>query len=122
MEKSAGVLLHITSLYDQYGCETFGSHAYHFIDLLKKSGFVYWQILLFSIADNDNSPYTSLKKHTCLTSVYGLDDVHKYYAKVMNDDLKDVETYKYDFMQSDNMYDDLTSIGYKISFIDDKTN
>ena len=25
------------------------------------------------------------------------------------------KTYKYDFMQSDNMYDDLESIGYKIS-------
>ena len=60
-----------------------------------------------------------LKKHSCLTSVYGLDDVHKYYAKVMNKDLKDVETYIYDFMQSDNMYDDLASIGFKISKIDE---
>ena len=60
MKRSAGVLLHITSLYDQYGCGTFGSNAYHFVDLLKEAGFTYWQILPFSIADSDNSPYSSL--------------------------------------------------------------
>ena len=37
MKRSAGILLHITSLYDQYGCGTFGSNAYHFVDLLKEA-------------------------------------------------------------------------------------
>jgi 4-alpha-glucanotransferase len=45
LNRSAGVLLHITSLPGKSGIGTFGEESYNFIDLLKKSGQSYWQIL-----------------------------------------------------------------------------
>ena len=59
MERSAGVLLHITSLYNKYGCGSLGDEAYNFLDTIKKMGFKYWQILPFNIPDEYNCPYDS---------------------------------------------------------------
>lgn len=59
MKRASGVLFHISSLYGEYGCGTFGKGAYEFIDFLKKCGFSYWQVLPFGITDKYNSPYMS---------------------------------------------------------------
>ncbi|MBQ9081628.1 MAG: 4-alpha-glucanotransferase, partial [Clostridia bacterium] len=43
--RSAGVLLHISSLPGKYGIGSLGKAAYDFVDFLKKSGAKYWQLL-----------------------------------------------------------------------------
>lgn len=45
LERSSGILLHITSLPGPEGCGTLGDEAYRFADFLKSSGMTYWQIL-----------------------------------------------------------------------------
>ncbi len=59
MKRSSGVLLHISSLWGDYGCGSFGKEAKLFVDFLKEGGFSYWQVLPFSIPDDVNSPYQS---------------------------------------------------------------
>ena len=44
-ERSAGVLLHITSLPGNLGIGTLGKEAMEFADLLVSAGQSYWQIL-----------------------------------------------------------------------------
>lgn len=45
IERSCGVLLHITSLPGKFGIGTLGQEAFHFADMLHKAGQQYWQIL-----------------------------------------------------------------------------
>ncbi|MBE6717960.1 MAG: 4-alpha-glucanotransferase [Ruminococcaceae bacterium] len=59
MNRKSGILMHISSLYNNYSCGNFGKSAYEFIDFLKKCGFTYWQVLPFCITDEHNSPYMS---------------------------------------------------------------
>ncbi len=58
-KRSSGVLLPIFSLPGKYGCGDFGKGAYDFIDLIKRCGFHYWQVLPFTRTDECNSPYKS---------------------------------------------------------------
>ena len=51
--------MHISSLYGEYGCGSFGKEATEFIDFLKDCGFSYWQVLPFCMVDECNSPYKS---------------------------------------------------------------
>ncbi|MEG1819536.1 MAG: 4-alpha-glucanotransferase [Oscillospiraceae bacterium] len=57
--RSAGVLMHITSLPSNYGIGTLGQEAYNFIDFLKKAGQTYWQILPICPTSFGDSPYQS---------------------------------------------------------------
>ena len=59
MTRASGVLMHVTSLpgSDSIGC--FGKEARDFIDFLSDSGFTWWQVLPFCMADECNSPYKS---------------------------------------------------------------
>ncbi len=45
INRSSGILLHITSLPGKYGIGTLGQEAYDFVDFLSESGQTYWQIL-----------------------------------------------------------------------------
>lgn len=58
-KRKSGVLMHISSLYDDYGIGTFGRCAYDFADFLKKSGQSLWQILPINPIGKGNSPYSS---------------------------------------------------------------
>jgi 4-alpha-glucanotransferase len=62
LERSCGVLLHITSLPGKYGTGTLGDEAYEFIDLLADNGISYWQILPTGPVSDSMcySPYSSL--------------------------------------------------------------
>jgi len=62
IERSWGVLLHITSLPGKYGIGTLGDEAYEFIDLLSENGVSYWQILPTGpVSDSMKySPYSAL--------------------------------------------------------------
>lgn len=51
--------MHISSLWGDYSCGSFGNSAKEFIDFLKACGFSYWQVLPFGLVDECNSPYKS---------------------------------------------------------------
>ena len=43
MNRSSGVLMHVSSLYGDYSVGSFGKEALEFIDFLSEGGFSYWQ-------------------------------------------------------------------------------
>lgn len=57
--RSAGILLHITSLPSRFGIGTMGKEAFNFIDFLKRSHQSSWQILPVNPTGFGNSPYQS---------------------------------------------------------------
>lgn len=59
MKRASGVLMHISSLWGEYSCGSFGKSAREFIDFLQDSGFSYWQTLPLGLTDEWNSPYKS---------------------------------------------------------------
>ena len=59
MERKSGVLMHVSSLWGEYSCGSFGSGAREFADFLESAGFSYWQVLPFGLVDECNSPYKS---------------------------------------------------------------
>lgn len=59
MERSSGILMHISSLPSKYGIGTFGKEAFEFVDFLKKGGQKYWQILPLGQTSYGDSPYQS---------------------------------------------------------------
>lgn len=58
-KRAAGVLAPIFALPSGYSSGNFGPCAYTFVDLLKESGFSYWQVLPFTVTDTFHSPYAS---------------------------------------------------------------
>ena len=59
-ERSAGVLLHVSSLPGKYGIGTMGKEARAFVDFLSEAGFRYWQVLPLVQTDFGDSPYQSV--------------------------------------------------------------
>ena len=59
-ERSAGILLHPSSLPSDQGIGVLGSSAYGFIDFLSEAGVKYWQILPLGPTGFGDSPYSSL--------------------------------------------------------------
>ena len=59
MERKSGVLMHVSSLWGEYGSGDFGAPAREFIDFLSECGFSYWQVLPFCLPDECHSPYKS---------------------------------------------------------------
>lgn len=59
--RSAGILIHITSLPGEYGCGDMGPNAFRFVDFLHESGQQIWQLLPLSptSASMGYSPYSS---------------------------------------------------------------
>ena len=57
--RGSGVLMHVSSLWGDYSCGSFGDEARSFVDFLKESGFTYWQTLPFCLPDGVGSPYSS---------------------------------------------------------------
>ena len=57
MNRSSGILLHITSLPSPYGVGNLGKAAFDFVDFLKKAGQSYWQILPICPPGYGDSPY-----------------------------------------------------------------
>lgn len=51
--------MHISTLYGDYSCGSFGKEAREFIDFLSDTGFSIWQVLPFGTSDECNSPYKS---------------------------------------------------------------
>lgn len=59
MDRKSGVLMHVSTLWGEYSCGSFGKSAMEFVDFLADCGFTYWQVLPFCPADEYNSPYKS---------------------------------------------------------------
>ena len=57
--RTAGVLLHLTSLPGPFGCGVMGEEARAFVLQLQRMGFHYWQVLPLCPADETGSPYCS---------------------------------------------------------------
>lgn len=60
IERSAGVLCHISSLSGKYGIGSLGKEAHAFARMLKKRGFRYWQMLPLVQTGFGDSPYQSV--------------------------------------------------------------
>ncbi len=63
MERSAGILLSVSSLPSRYGIGCFSKSAYDFIDFLKEAGQRYWQILPLGPTGYGDSPYQSFSTY-----------------------------------------------------------
>ena len=59
LERSSGVLLHLSSLPNKYGVGTLGKDAYEFVDFLAETKQRLWQILPIGPTGYGNSPYQS---------------------------------------------------------------
>ncbi len=59
MERSSGILLHISSLPSRYGIGTLGREARRFADFLHAAGQKYWQLLPLGPTSYGDSPYQS---------------------------------------------------------------
>ncbi|MFV0553561.1 MAG: 4-alpha-glucanotransferase [Mangrovibacterium sp.] len=57
--RSSGLLMHISSLPNQYGIGTLGDEAYRFVDFLAETKQRFWQILPVGPTGFGNSPYQS---------------------------------------------------------------
>lgn len=57
MERSSGILMHISSLPGKCGIGDLGEEAYHFADFLKDSGQHLWQMLPICPPGYENNPY-----------------------------------------------------------------
>ncbi|MFA6909186.1 MAG: 4-alpha-glucanotransferase [Patescibacteria group bacterium] len=58
-QRTAGILLHPTSLPSKYGIGDLGPEAYRFVDFLHAAGQKMWQVLPLTIPDKYGSPYAS---------------------------------------------------------------
>jgi 4-alpha-glucanotransferase len=59
MERSSGILMHISSLPGAYGIGDFGEGAYAFISFLEHANQAFWQILPLGVTGIGDSPYQS---------------------------------------------------------------
>ena len=58
-ERSAGLLLHPTSLPGDHAIGVLGPQAHAFIDFLQEAGIRYWQVLPLGPTGFGDSPYSS---------------------------------------------------------------
>ena len=63
MNRTAGILLPITSLQSKYGIGGFSKSAYDFVDWFKEAGQCYWQILPLVPTSYGDSPYQSFSTY-----------------------------------------------------------
>lgn len=58
-DRSAGILMPVSSLPSPYGIGTFGKAAYDFVDFVVEAGHHYWQVLPLGPTSYGDSPYQS---------------------------------------------------------------
>jgi 4-alpha-glucanotransferase len=92
-KRSAGILLHITSLPSPYGIGDLGSQAYQFADFLNRASQKHWQILPLTPIDaaQSFSPYSSVSS---MAGNAWLISPEKLYEEgyLLKDDLSDLKS------------------------------
>lgn len=73
--RASGLLLHPTSLASEYGIGDLGPEARGFVDLLKKTGQTYWQILPLGPTGYGESPYQCFSAFAGNTLLLSPDDM-----------------------------------------------
>ena len=61
--RASGILMPVFSLPSRYGIGSFSKSAYQFVDMLKKAGQKYWQILPLCPTSYGDSPYQSFSTY-----------------------------------------------------------
>lgn len=95
--RSAGVLLHISSLPSNYGIGSLGKEAYDFVDFLAKSGQKIWQILPVGPTSYGDSPYQALSAFAFNPYFIDLDELVKEHLLNKEDLPCCIETKKIDY-------------------------
>lgn len=72
-QRQSGVLMHISSLPNQYGIGSLGQSAYDFVDFLSATQQRYWQILPLGPTSYGDSPYQSFSAFAGNTHFIDLD-------------------------------------------------
>ena len=75
MNRSSGVLMHVSSLWGDYSEGSFGRAAREWIDFLERGGFTCWQVLPFCLPDEYNSPYKSFSAFSLNPAFIDLDNL-----------------------------------------------
>lgn len=115
-KRSAGVLMHITSLPSRYGIGDFGPQAKEFADLLHSSGQKYWQILPLNATGEADaySPYSSYSSQAGNIMLISPDELVKD-GLLNKDDLKQAvvtESGEVDFKAVEQTRHDLFNIAW----------
>ncbi|MCK5543574.1 MAG: 4-alpha-glucanotransferase, partial [Desulfobulbaceae bacterium] len=79
IERSSGIMIHITSLPGNHGIGDMGRNSYNFIDFLSNAGQRYWQFLPVGPTSMEfgNSPYTSLSAFAGNSLLIDLDQLRE---------------------------------------------
>lgn len=123
MKRSAGILLHISSLPSPYGIGTLGKSAFDFVDFLEAAGQSYWQVLPIGPTGYGDSPYQSFSVHAgnpyfidltalcnegllerqkCDEVDWGADSAHVDYGKIYNNRFKILKEVFINFSKKEN--------------------
>ena len=76
MERGCGLLVHITSLKDDFGYGCFSNEAISFVDFLKETNQKYWQVLPLNPADQYGSPYNNSSFYAIEPSLISLKEFY----------------------------------------------
>lgn len=77
MNRSSGVLMHVSSLWGKYSEGSLGKEAREWIDFLASCGFRVWQVLPFCLPDECNSPYKSFSAFSINPNFIDLPILHE---------------------------------------------
>jgi 4-alpha-glucanotransferase len=77
MNRSSGVLMHVSSLWGKYSEGSLGKEAREWIDFLASCGFRVWQVLPFCLPDECNSPYKSFSAFSINPNFIDLPTLHE---------------------------------------------
>lgn len=98
LERKSGILLHITSLPNNYGIGDLGPSAYDFIDFLENSKQSLWQILPIgptNFLDSPYTPFSAFAGNHYLISPQKLVDDHLITMSEIIPPLSDLATWKF---------------------------
>ncbi|WP_194192357.1 4-alpha-glucanotransferase [Clostridium chrysemydis] len=89
MKRESGILMHISSLPNEFGIGSFGREAYEFVDFLKLAGQKYWQILPLGHTSYGDSPYQCFSAFAGNPHFINLDTLSKK-GYLKEEDYKDI--------------------------------
>lgn len=122
IDRSAGILLPISSLPSNYGIGTLGKEAYNFVDFLEKSKMKYWQILPIGPTSYGDSPYQSFS--SCACNPYFIDlDILVEEGLLEKEDLADLKEFNPAYVEYWYIYEtrfDILRKAYQRGFQKDK--